>query len=186
MMNDLVRCLGPEEWRAIPSLPAYSVSSHGRIKRTAPVRYPDKRGDHPSRASFIKSRALPRGHLQVTLSIGGTLYHRLVHRLVAEAFLPPPAAGQDCVLHSDDDPSHNWPGNLRWGTKTDNAQDRIDRDRSAKGERVSSAKLTESDVRAIRARAVAGEPQSAIADAFGVVQTNVSMIVSRRTWRHVA
>jgi hypothetical protein len=47
-------------------------------------------------------------------------------------------------------------------------------------------KLKVDEVRQIRQRWEAGEFQADLALRFGVTQANVSFIVNRRTWRHVA
>ncbi len=47
------------------------------------------------------------------------------HRLVALAFLGPPPAGHDHVLHSCNNPKCLSPLHLRWGTHADNTKDRI-------------------------------------------------------------
>jgi len=47
------------------------------------------------------------------------------------------------------------------------------------------AKLTEDEVVAIRRRHTAGATQPELALAFGVQRTNISLIVNRRTWRHL-
>lgn len=51
-----------------------------------------------------------------------------------------------------------------------------------RGEQNKSAKLTEDDVRAIRA---SPEKQQALADRYGITQAAVSHIRSRKTWTHV-
>lgn len=49
-----------------------------------------------------------------------------------------------------------------------------------------SAKLTEDDIRHIRALYISGEQsQSQIADYYNSTQANISAIVRRKTWRHV-
>lgn len=58
------------------------------------------------------------GHLRVT--VNGR--QRYVHRLVAEAFLGPPARGME-VCHNDGDPSNNRAANLRWDTRSANVLD---------------------------------------------------------------
>jgi hypothetical protein len=50
------------------------------------------------------------------------------------------------------------------------------------GERGTNAKLTADLVREIRARYAAGESQDALALAFGVAQTTISVICRRKTW----
>lgn len=172
-----------EEWRVIPSFPAYSVSSLGRVRRDAIIRGGGGSTRHPK--ENLTQRALPSGHMQVTLSMGNKPQTFLVHRLVAEAFLPPAPAGKDCVLHGDDNPANNAPTNLYWGDRPDNTRDMVTRARQAKGERVSSAKLTADKVREIRQRCEAGADQYDLAAEYGVSQSNISMIASRTTWRHV-
>ena len=51
----------------------------------------------------------------------------LVHRLVAEAFIPNPE-GYPIVRHLDDDPENNYVENLAWGTHKDNSADCIRND----------------------------------------------------------
>jgi HNH endonuclease len=173
----------PEEWRVIPSFPDYSASSWGRIKRTAVVIAGWGAIQH--RAGTLKQRALPRGHMQVTLSMNNKRATCLVHRLVAEAFLPPPPPDKNCVCHRDDTPSNNRPENLFWGDRPDNSQDMVSKDRQAKGERVAGSKLTADDVMDIRRLYADGADQRDIAALYGIAQSNVSLIVTRATWKHV-
>lgn len=87
-----------------------------------------------------------------------------------------------CV-RADPDPlvSH-----LFLGTKTDNAQDRDTKNRQARGTRLPQAKLTDLTVIEIRGLYAGGRfDQQALADRYGVSQTNISQIVRRLTWTHV-
>lgn len=172
-----------ERWATVPSHPAYSVSTLGRLRRDAPTH--GGGGSRRLPSGFLRVRPLPRGHLQVTLSMNNQPHTALVHRLVAEAFLPPPQEGQDCVCHRDDNPANNRPENLFWGTRADNTNDMVRKGRQASGERVTSSKLTADQVIEIRQRCAAGENQYELAAAFDVTQSNISMIASRSTWKHV-
>lgn len=173
---------GEEKWRTIESFPAYSVSSHGQVRRDAPVC--GGQGSVRIPTGVLKMRPLPKGHLQVTISMNNRPRTLLVHRLVAEAFLSRPT-GKDCVCHKDDNPANNRVDNLFWGTRKDNSDDKVRKNRHARGERVSGAKLSERDVHEIRKRAANGENQYEIADSYGVTQSNISMIITRDTWKHV-
>ncbi len=182
-MSEHILISTTEDWRPIPSLPGYSASSFGRIRRDAiiyggygSVRYP---------SGCLSQRALPLGHLQVTVSINNKPITRLVHRLVAETFLPLAPVGKDCVCHRDDNPSNNRPENLFWGTRTDNSNDKVSKNRQAKGEKIGSAKLLPESIREIRRLGRLGINQYVIADQFGVTQTNISMIINRITWKHI-
>lgn len=94
------------------------------------------------------------------------------------------------VLHSCDNPSCVNPAHLRLGTHLDNMRDKNERGRQKLPPRVRGSghhmsKLTESDVLAIRQ--LAGTmSQSKIADQFGISFQQVSMIVLRKNWKHVA
>lgn len=72
---------------------------------------------------------------------------------------------------------------LRWGTKSENQQDRFqlhgDHNR---GERNNRALLTEADVRAIRA---SSERYADLAVRYGVSRANIAMVRSGRTWAHL-
>lgn len=48
-----------------------------------------------------------------------------------------------------------------------------------------SAKLTEEDVRKIRAACKSGRTQRDVAEEFGIHQVNVSLIIRRKRWAHV-
>lgn len=78
------------------------------------------------------------------------------------------------------------PDHLFLGTPGENNADRDRKGRTARGERNSHAKLTETDVLAIRARWDPGKRnQAAIARDYGVTKVCVQAIVTRHTWKHI-
>lgn len=89
------------------------------------------------------------------------------------------------VCHHCDNPPCVRPDHLFLGTPADNKDDLISKGLQAVGEDVPSAKLTDDQVREIRARHAAGQSQPVIAKAFGISRSNVSCIVRRKTWSHV-
>jgi hypothetical protein len=76
---------------------------------------------HPGR--YLKKRRTPKGYFQVLLSKNGRRKWCLVHRLVAEAFIPNPD-GLPQVNHKDGHKDHNWQGNLEWVSRSENLQHR--------------------------------------------------------------
>lgn len=100
-----------------------------------------------------------------------------------------------------DNPSCVNPAHLFLGTHTDNVADRVQKGRSAtgdrsgahthpeahpRGERSGNARLTESEVLEIRRQYAAREAtQVALAAAYSVHQTTISLIVKRRNWHHL-
>lgn len=87
------------------------------------------------------------------------------------------------VCHKCDNPPCCNPRHLFLGTALDNARDRNSKRRQAIGERQGPSKLTEDQVRAIRASALSN---SKAAKEFGVSQGLISFIRTRKYWRHVA
>ncbi len=90
------------------------------------------------------------------------------------------------VLHSCDNPPCVNPRHLRMGDPMANSLDKRARGRSNRGERHGHAKLTSADVLVIRAAyASGGVTQRELADRYDVSQSQISYVVTGRTWGHV-
>ena len=87
------------------------------------------------------------------------------------------------VLHSCDNRLCCNPDHLRTGTPQDNMDDKVSRDRQARGQHAGRAKLTEKDVLDIRA--ISGMTQQAIADRYGVTIMAINFIINRKNWNHI-
>lgn len=110
--------------------------------------------------------------------------HRVVYQL---AFREIPDGL--CVLHSCDNPPCVRPSHFFLGTRGDNNTDRKMKDRNdcRVGDKNTQAKLTDDQVRVMRAMLdKGGLSQYKIAAAFGVSQGVVSVIKLRKLWAHVA
>jgi hypothetical protein len=104
-------------------------------------------------------------------------------------------ADKMALHHCDNRPCVN-PDHLYEGAHLDNERDKDARGRRPRGalpphqvrrgEAVTHAKLTVSDVRYIRSRVwVSSKSQSALARELGVAQPTVSGVLKNKTWRHV-
>lgn len=62
---------------------------------------------------FLNPREKKNGYLEVGLYKNGVRKYCLVHRLVAEAYIPNPN-NQPQVNHRDEHKTHNWLNNLEW------------------------------------------------------------------------
>lgn len=88
----------------------------------------------------------------------------------------------DVVMHSCDNPGCCNPTHLVVGTHATNVADRVAKGRSAKGASNGRAKLTEEQVRAIRAD---DRTLTEVAKDYGVCIATISHIRQRRIWQHV-
>lgn len=107
------------------------------------------------------------------------------HRHAWELTLGPIPAGL-LVCHRCDNPSCCNPGHLFLGTDSDNSRDASSKGRlGQKGIKNHNAKLTEGEVRAIRAELAAGDSQSTVAARHGVSPALIGRIALRKAWSHV-
>ena len=114
--------------------------------------------------------------------VGVERHTQFAHRVslawkLGRALLP----GMD-ACHTCDTPGCVEPEHLFEGTHQQNVDDATGKQRHAWGARNGHAKLTETQVRAIRATAASGQTQRGIAERYGVGQTAISRIVSRERW----
>ncbi len=128
------------------------------------------------------------GYGSFSIKMDGRTHSVRTHRHSWEMANGPIPEGMH-VLHRCDTPLCVRPDHLFLGSAMDNARDKVAKGRlrrgDAKGEANGHAKLTESDVRAIRARVAAGESQAAMAREFRVTAQSICDIVKLRRWRHV-
>lgn len=165
----------------VKTIPRIVVRSDGRTAfYKGHIRKPSKRKD---------------GYLQIRIKFNnGRVKNRLVHRLVAIAFIPNPDNKPE-VNHKDNEPENNTPTNLEWTTTKENIRHAhkngfVD---SARGERHGRAKLNRHLVRFIRdeiakdqARGKYKRVQEKVRK-LGCEITTMTMrsIVIRKIWKHI-
>lgn len=115
-----------EQWRPVRGYEdLYEVSDAGRVRSLDRLQSCLSRWGEPC-VRRIKGRVLRQndngsGYLMVHVSVGGCRESKLVHRLIAEAFLPS-RPDRDFVNHIDGDKSNNSVENLEWCTRSENMQ----------------------------------------------------------------
>lgn len=106
------------------------------------------------------------------------------HRLVCEWAHGPCPMGMECRHLCGFSGCCN-PLHLAWGTKSNNARDKIAHGTHNRGERCRTAKLTDRDVHAIREHIANGETQRTIAESLGVSRSLVGHVATGRSWAHL-
>ena len=103
-----------EEWKSIPGYEGlYEVSSYGRV-RSLEISYIRKNGIMDHKPEIILSpKNNGTGYFIVCLYKNKTHKYYLIHRLVAEAFIPNPD-NLPIINHKDEDKSNNCVENLEW------------------------------------------------------------------------
>jgi len=163
-----------EIWKPIINYEGlYEVSDLGRIKS---LKY--------EKQKILKQRRCDAmGHIGVALCKNNEIKTFYIHRLVLIAFVGPCPPGMEC-RHLDGNPQNNRLENLKWGTKSENAQDSIKHGTHysifptpPKGSKHHSSKLNESQFRVIT-RLIEDDylTQKEISEIFNVVQATISRI----------
>jgi NUMOD4 motif/HNH endonuclease len=174
-----------EIWRDIPGyIGLYQASSEGRIRsldRTVSELY-ILSGLRIPKKVLSPSTDNHGGRQTVVLCRGGEMKRFQVHRLVLFAFKGLAPVGTEC-RHLDGNHLNNRPGNLEWATHTANMEDKEVHGTQTQGEDHPRAKLTDKQVREIRA---ASATHRELAQRYGVSQVAIHLIRARKTWKHVA
>lgn len=117
------------------------------------------------------------GYGQISVKNKATYAHRVAWEMENG---PIPEGGY--ILHKCDNRRCVNPEHLFLGDFDENMADMVNKGRQARGERNYHAKLTENQVREIRS--LKGTNRS-IAERYNVTPSLISMIQSKRIWRHV-
>jgi hypothetical protein len=162
-------------WVAISGFDKYFVNQIGQVFSVP--RFGTKGG-------LLKQREASNGYFFVQLSIGKSEHKTLlVHRLVANAFLPK-VDGKNHVNHKNGIKSDNRLENLEWVTPSENVQHAYDTGLAKKafGESSPSCKITQEMATQCNELIDAGMPPSKIAVKIGLSIGTVRAIKSGKGW----
>lgn len=182
-----------ETWKpAVGFVGLYEVSDLGRVRNVARscAGRPKKDGELSSRTLMVRvlkfCRSRCGGYYRAVLYIDGRQVRRLVHRMVAQAFIPNPNDLPQ-INHKDGNKLNNRVENLEWVTPQENSQHSYGAGLSVsrKGDLHGMCKLSPDDIAEIRSlRGIV--TQRELAKRFGVAQSHISRIMIGRRWKHVA
>lgn len=121
-------------------------------------------------------------------------YHSLIHRLVAEYFLPPPIKGQTVVAHLDYDKLNNRVTNLKWMTPEENYEHQksspyVIKEKRERQDRQQAnptrAKLTVTKVMLLKKLLNEGKPIKELVKLFKVTDTQIIRIKRGENWSNI-
>lgn len=181
-------CCNPARTRKLCRSHYYRLMEHGdplagRTPEGAPRRFFDAAllSDTDECIIWPFSRA-PNGYGHFTMDgVVGSTHRAMCRKAHGEPPTPHHQARHSCAQGKQGciNPRH-----LAWGTAQDNADDVLAHGHRPMGESSHSAKLTESQVREIRAIAT-GSGDTALGRRYGVKPSTIYMIRKRKNWRHL-
>jgi predicted XRE-type DNA-binding protein len=160
-----------EEWRDINKYKGiYQVSNLGRVKSLPRNRVKKER--------FLSYRPNNRGYNRINLTKNNKSKDFLIHRLVAEAFIPN-INNFDTVDHIDNDKNNNCVDNLQWMNGICNWR------KNNVGEDNPNSKMTKEKVEKIRNLYKSNNyTQKKLGEIFNISKSQVSVIINNKNWKY--
>jgi hypothetical protein len=179
--SDSLNSQDPTERRAIPGYEGiYEIDILGNVY--AMQKHKGLKAGRMNQPTRHKS-----GYMYINLSKNKKAKKHYIHCLVMDAFNPTEDKTLE-VNHIDGVKSNCALSNLEWLSHAQNMIHARTIDgtwKDHRGESMGSAKLTEDDVKHIRRLWENGMQQKEIAPMFGVSPVRISLIVNRKSWKHV-
>jgi hypothetical protein len=172
-----------EEWKPVEGYEEYyQVSNMGRVKSL-------RRKNRGIDMIMTPVKAATKGRYRsVSLSVQGHIKKQLIHRLVAQAFIPNPVGYLE-VNHLDGNPANNVVSNLEWCDKRHNHLHAyaIGLSKPIRGEDSHFHKLTEREVKFLRyLKGLYPQIKSIDVQRFyDLSWVGVERIWTGRTWKHI-
>jgi hypothetical protein len=164
-----------EIWREC--IPNYEVSNLGRVRRSTP-------GRKTFAGKVMTAKLLKIGYFVVAPTVGGKNKTFYVHDLVTAAFIGPKPEGSH-VNHKDGNKQNNAAENLEYVTRAENMRHAATTGLMARGEQHYQSKLTEAEVRSLRADRATGLSFSKLAAKYGISIATAFQIAKGNYWSHI-
>jgi hypothetical protein len=181
-----------EMWKDVEGYEGYyQISNCGRAKSLTRTFQHNNKYQYKSNRT-VKGIMLKQvfsrnnGYLVVGLSKNHKSKNYSVHSLVAKAFIANPE-NKPQVNHKTGDKTNNHYLQLEWNTAIENTNHAIKaglRKKPKTGEDAVNHKITENQVKEIRQKFAPGKAKE-FAKKYGISESNVFAIVSRKRWKYV-
>lgn len=164
----------------------YEISDTGIVISKARTRKGKRGCDLRMPRREMKHNNNHNGYATIALCQNSKTKRSFVHRLVYETFVTEIPAGMQ-INHINGIKTDNRISNLELTTPLENTRHawRTGLSKKRLGEKCSTSKLTEENVKTIRQLAQTGSQQIDIAKQFKVHYTNIHYILIGKTWSHV-
>lgn len=174
VLDGLTMC---EQWKDIRGFEGvYQISTQGRVRRF----WPSSAHGYKVLNPWIDRKT---GYRRVDLCVNRSKDVRRIHQLVLEAFTGPRQPLME-GRHLDGNRQNNHLDNLRWGTRSENQQDRKLHGTDSRG--TGNTKLTVDQVREIKQLLQSdNKTHRKIADMFGVNRSTITDINTGKRWGYV-
>lgn len=173
-----------EIWKTVKRYEGlYEVSNMGRVKSLSRTRQGKGGGLYPVCEKILTNRVSGAGYFQIALSKGSKKKYPLIHRLVAQNFIPNPQ-NKPQVNHKNGIKTDNRVENLEWCTQSENQHHayKIGLQKHQYGEQRFCSKLTENQVVKIKQMLLIGFRTGVIAKIYSVHSVTITDIKMGRTW----
>lgn len=184
-----VKMLPNEVWKDLPEHESrgvirfkYAISNHGRL-----VRYSKRIAD-----GYVLRLSRQANYPIWRKKLNGAYYSALVHRLVAQHFLPKPRKNQKFIIHLDHDYENNKFTNLRWATQEEVTEHNKKNPRvkaSLKNRKENPTKkgpkLDVNKVKKIKKMLKEKKTLREIAQKYNVSDMQIHRIKTKENWAHV-
>jgi DNA-binding transcriptional regulator YiaG len=162
------------EWRKIAEFPDYEINENGQVRRIYKFA-------KPRMISLFRNKL---GYVQCPISTPAKKYSRLVHRLVAIAFIPNPEK-KPTVNPKDYNKHNNDVSNLEWSTYSENnLHAKKSGTNKSFGTHSYNAKLSEDDIAYIRESRFKVSQRN-LARQLGVARSLIFRVQTGLVWKHI-
>lgn len=170
-----------EEWRDVPNFEGYQVSSLGKV-RSVDRFCGDRRG--VIHGKLLKPFINRRGYLEVNLYKNSKSTTKIIHRLVAKAFISNDF-NKPQVNHIDGNKLNNKVINLEWMSNSENQLHayKLGLQPSRAGESNNKATITDKDVTKLKLLYNSGKTTKEVSELIGVNLSIIRQIIYGQSWR---